>query len=366
MKILAIETSCDETAIAIVKVSSSPEKPVFTVLGNALYSQVKVHEQYGGVFPNLAKREHAHNLTPLLSKALTEAGLFQKEHHSITDKDRETLGGILSREHNLFESIIPFLENIAVPDIDYLAVTGGPGLEPALWVGINFAKALGEMWHKPIIPVNHMEGHVISSLLRDDGTLAPVAFPLLALLVSGGHTQLVRADSWLSYEIIGETRDDAIGEAFDKVARMLGLPYPGGPQISRYASAAREKKITPRYPLPRPMLHSGDLDFSFSGLKTAVLYTLRKIPEVTEEVREHIALEFENAVTDVIVAKVTTTLEESGAKTLVVGGGVSANAHLRSSLNNMMHKEFPSVTLLIPPLHLTTDNAVMIALAAYF
>jgi N6-L-threonylcarbamoyladenine synthase len=245
------------------------------------------------------------------------------------------------------------------PDIYAIAVTSGPGLEPALWVGINFAKALGLLWNKPVIAINHMEGHVLSALME-----GKLEFPALALLISGGHTELVVMEEWLKYQIIGETRDDAVGEAFDKFARMMGLPYPGGPEISKLASLARERGIVSSYKLPRPMIHSDDFAFSFAGLKTAALYTIKKIPELTEEIKIELAREFEDAVVEVIIAKAKKALVQFGAKTLILGGGVTANKEIRRAFEEMV-KEFPDTTLLIPDRLLSTDNAVMIGMAAY-
>jgi N6-L-threonylcarbamoyladenine synthase len=262
----------------------------------------------------------------------------------------------------------------------------GPGLEPALWVGINFARALGIAWNIPVIPANHMEGHVISPLLSKEGMpKAGVVFPALALLISGGHTELVLIKNWLKYEVIGQTRDDAVGEAFDKVARLLSLPYPGGPEISKLAEEARIAHTTPQIKLPRPMLHTDDFDFSFSGIKTSVLYALRKnyptptldelrspLPKsggagvgfIPDEVKKSTALEFENAVTEVLVAKTQKAIEHYGIKTLILGGGVIANTHIRKSFQKLV-EEYPETNLLIPDVSHSTDNAVMIAAAGY-
>ncbi|MDO8590334.1 MAG: tRNA (adenosine(37)-N6)-threonylcarbamoyltransferase complex transferase subunit TsaD [bacterium] len=337
MKILAIETSCDETAVALLEIDGALEKPNIKVLGNTLLSQVALHEQYGGVYPNLAKREHQKNLPPLLEETLREA-----------------------------------CENPEKPDIDYIAVTNGPGLEPALWVGITFAEALGKKWNKLVVPVNHMEGHVFSVLFESGDALA---LPALALLVSGGHTELVHVKDFMSYEILGQTRDDAVGEAFDKVARMLGLPYPGGPEISKLAEIARGKvnSETTTFRFPRPMMHSKNLDFSFSGLKTAVLYKLKSengstsSPQVGDEgFKEDMARAFEDAAVEVLVDKTRRALVElgDGAKTLIVAGGVSANLHLSRELRKLV-AEFPDITLKIPPRLLTTDNAIMIGISAF-
>ncbi|HEY4501435.1 MAG: tRNA (adenosine(37)-N6)-threonylcarbamoyltransferase complex transferase subunit TsaD [Candidatus Ryanbacteria bacterium RIFCSPHIGHO2_02_FULL_48_12] len=341
MRILAIETSCDETAIAIVECSGNETSARFTVLGNALLSQVEIHKEYGGVVPMLAKREHQKNLPHILDKAIAEA-------------------------------------NVPLQDIDAIAVTAGPGLEPALWVGINFAKALALVWNKPLVAVNHMEGHLLASLSEKIGeqlSISNLQFPILALLISGGHTELVLMKKWLEYELVGQTRDDAVGEAFDKVARMLGLPYPGGLEISRLAEEVRslgfvnpssDEGFTKPFILPRPMIDSGTCDFSFAGLKTAVLYLLKKIPDISEKEKQHIAHEFENAVADVLWKKTALALEQTSAQTLVIGGGVSANTHIRRVFKNSVDIRYPQVTLRIPTASLTTDNAVMIAIAGYY
>ena len=327
MKILAIETSCDETAVALLDISGALEKPDIKVLGNTLLSQIALHEKYGGVYPNLAKREHEKNLPPILEQTLKEA------HED--------------SEH---------------PDIDIIAVTSGPGLEPALWVGINFATALGKKWDKPVVPINHMEGHVFSVLYQASRALA---LPALALLVSGGHTELVHVKDFGNYEIIGRTRDDAVGEAFDKTARMLGLPYPGGPRISALAETSRKKEREDKIKLPRPMIHSKDLDFSFSGLKTAVLYKLKAENRSDEEFKEQMARAFEDAAIEVLVEKTRKALEAlDGIQTLIVAGGVAANTYLTREIKKMVNK-FPGINLLIPVKLLATDNAIMIGLAAF-
>ena len=346
MKILAIETSCDETAVTLLDISGALEKPDIKVLGNTLLSQIHLHKKYGGVYPNLAKREHEKNLPPLLEQTLREAK-----------------------------------ENFEHPDIDYIAVTVGPGLEPALWTGIIFAKNLGERWNKPVVPINHMEGHVFSVLYEASEALA---LPALALLVSGGHTELVLIKNFGNYEIIGRTRDDAVGEAFDKVARMLGLPYPGGPEISRLAENSRKRTSEDAIKLPRPMMHSKNLDFSFSGLKTAVLYKLKSengsigSPQaVNNEFKEDMARAFEDAAIEVLVEKTRGALLELGdedqpslklqhgaVKTLIVAGGVSANLHLSRELNRLVG-DFPDIVLRLPTRLLTTDNAIMIGIAAF-
>lgn len=365
MKILAIETSCDETAVAVIEATGDHESASFRVLGNALLSQIEIHREYGGVFPTLAKREHAKNLVPITRAALTEAEMISANRFELEESIHAKVEALLSREPDLTGQFVEFVEEVEIPDIDAIAVTHGPGLEPALWVGINFAKALALAWDKPLIPVNHMEGHIFSSLLRDD-KIENVELPLLALLISGGHTELVHMSDWLSYELVGQTRDDAVGEAFDKVARMMDLPYPGGPEISKLAEIARTDSLDDLIDLPRPMLDTPTCDFSFAGLKTAVLYTLKDIESVTEDEKKKIALAFENAAADVLIAKTKRAIEEKGTKTLVLGGGVSANHHIRRVFEETITTEYPDVALYLPDPKLTTDNAIMIGIVGYF
>ncbi|HUD02887.1 MAG TPA: tRNA (adenosine(37)-N6)-threonylcarbamoyltransferase complex transferase subunit TsaD [Candidatus Paceibacterota bacterium] len=344
MKILAIETSCDETGIALVEGQKTASGFAFTVLQSALLSQAALHAEYGGVYPNLAKREHEKNLPALYA---------------------------------------PFAELEA----DAIAVTRGPGLEPALWSGIEFAKKVAHERGLPLLPINHLEGHLLSSLVKD-GELKEVKLPVLALLISGGHTEFVLMKDWFNYKIVGQTLDDAVGEAFDKVARMLGLPYPGGPHISRLAEEVRTKQnlvsekvlgsASPQpdhFPqqgsaspkLPRPMIGTNNCDVSFSGLKTAALYALRDmggIQNLSSEQVANFAREFEDAVADVLVHKTKRALDETGAETFVIGGGVAANKHIRERLVQMVAKKFNEVEVRLPELGITGDNAVMIAEAA--
>ncbi len=362
MKILAVETSCDETGLTIFEAKG---KSNFTILANSLSSQVKIHAQYGGVFPAMAKREHQKNLPILFEKTLKKSGLGNKKK--------------------------PF---------DLIVVTSGPGLEPALWTGIVFAKELGEKYGVPVMPVNHMEGHILSVFAKSKGsfTIPRIKFPAISLLVSGGHTELVLMKDWLKYEVIGETLDDAAGEAYDKVARMLELPYPGGPEISKLAEQARkfidfktstqadkpskanlQQKIMRgdkinqlsklEIHLPRPMIHSKNFDFSFSGLKTAVLYLIRDLKnaniKIDENLKQKIACEFENAVVETLVHKTKKALNKYGAKTLIVAGGVSANKHLRKEIKNLSKQDLAKIEILFPDKKLTGDNSVMIGVAGY-
>ncbi len=365
MRILAIETSCDDTAISIVEVKGSLTRPVFKVLSHNVSSQIKIHQKWGGVVPSLAKREHGKNLVPILVKSLKEAGLFsdnKKTRQNFTEAKLKRTSKILEREPELKEQFLKIISTLKIPKIDAIAVTKGPGLEPALWVGINFSKALALVWNKPLYPINHLEGHILASL----ATPQKISFPVISLIVSGGHTELVLSKDWLKYKIVGRTRDDAAGEAFDKVARILDLPYPGGPEISKLAL-----KIPTRGPssvvikLPRPMLHSSDFDFSFSGLKTAVLYlvqNLKKEGTFTEKVKAEIADEFQKAAIEVLVAKTLLACQKFKAKTIIAGGGVIANTALRETLKLTANTN--NLNLLIPELTYSTDNATMIALAA--
>jgi N6-L-threonylcarbamoyladenine synthase len=368
MRILAIETSCDETAVAIIGAQGNEESATFKVLGNALLSQIEIHKEYGGVFPALAKREHAKNLVPLLEAALEEAELLHEDTQTISEETRVKISSVLEREPTLGEAFIEFTTEAEVPEIDVIAVTAGPGLEPALWVGVNFARALSVAWNKPVLAVNHLEGHILAAVAKNSGeklVISKPELPLLALGIAGGHTDLVLMNDWLSYEIVGGTLDDSVGEAFDKVARMLGLPYPGGPEISKLAEIARLENEEQIFSLPRPMLRSGTYEFSFSGLKTAVR-NLVKDKEMSESEKKHVAREFEDSVAEVLWEKTRAALEEKGARTLVVSGGVSANTHIRRVFEKNIREQFPEVTLLIPAPNLSTDNAVMIGLAGYY
>ncbi len=451
MRILSIETSCDETALSLIETvdmtegakNMSTNMPTFEVLGNALFSQIETHKEYGGVFPMMAKREHIKNIVPLfcaLMKISIEKVAGRDKHQddenqdtkdrdakkykifspSVTPETKAQVSKLLEREIGLADAIFEiFSPSTLILDFDYIAVTAGPGLEPALWVGINFAKALSLILKKPIVPVNHMEGHIVSVLIggdnRDDncsdknsakdeqeevatGVISPtVEFPALALLISGGHTELVLAKDWHDYKILGQTVDDAIGEAFDKVARLLDLPYPGGPKISMLAQKSREENLAEKlagviptdktfadkkpWTLPRPMIKSGDYNFSFSGIKTAVLYAVKKKlasqsqsdtqsaaqTSLTEDEKATLAEEFENAVTEVLVSKTARALEETGAKTLIIGGGVVANKYIRQNFERIIADKFSSdaqnVKLFVPSIDMSTDNSVMIAVA---
>ena len=310
MLILGIESSCDETGIALYDSAAG-------LLSHALYSQVAMHAEYGGVVPELASRDHVRRVVPLLREALTSA-------------------------------------QRSLADVDAVAYTRGPGLSGALLVGCAFAEALAVALDKPTIPVHHLEGHLLSPLLSAD----PPAFPFVALLVSGGHTQLMKVTGVGEYELLGETLDDAAGEAFDKSAKLLGLPYPGGALLSRLA----EQGTPGVYELPRPMLHSGDLNFSFSGLKTAVLTLVREHADVMSDTfKADAARAFQEAIVEVLVRKSLKALKLTGLKQLVVAGGVGANQQLRSTLNQEAKRK--RFRVYYPELEFCTDNGAMIALA---
>jgi N6-L-threonylcarbamoyladenine synthase len=315
VKILGIESSCDETGVALVE---SAGGGVPRLLTQALHSQADMHEAYGGVVPELASRDHIRRVLPLLRQVLDEAQC-----------DRA--------------------------DIGLVAYTRGPGLAGALLVGAGVAVALASALERPALGIHHLEGHLLSPFLADD----PPEFPFVALLVSGGHTQLMRVDGVGEYEMLGETVDDAAGEAFDKSAKLLGLGYPGGPALARLAESGRDDVFA----LPRPLLHSGDLDFSFAGLKTAVMTRLRKLPEpVTTQQRADLAASTQAAIVDVLVAKSLRALKETGLRRLVIAGGVGANRMLRQRLDAGCRSVGARVHY--PPLALCTDNGAMIALAA--
>jgi len=310
MIVLGVESSCDETGLALYDTERG-------LLAHALHSQVAMHEEYGGVVPELASRDHVKRAIPLLEKILFDSGL-------------------------------------SLPSIDAIAYTQGPGLAGALLVGASIANGLALALGKAVLGVHHLEGHLLSPMLSKN---AP-EFPFVALLVSGGHTQLMRVDGVGEYTLLGETLDDAAGEAFDKSAKLLGLGYPGGPAISRLA----EHGDPSVYALPRPMLHSKNLDFSFSGLKTAVLTLVKNHPgELNENDKANIARSFVDAIVDVLVAKCQTALKETKLKRLVIAGGVGANAQLRAALNAAASKKHFQV--FYPELELCTDNGAMIAFA---
>ena len=373
MRILAIETSCDETAIAVLTVTGNA-KPSFTIDSHVVASQADFHAQFGGVFPAMAKREHSKAGLPTLKTALTKAKLWEKSKTAtpFTPKAEAKIRVLLEREPELLEAFLAEIPTIKIPKLDRIAITVGPGLAPALWVGINFARALSYVWDVPLVPVNHMEGHILSifpSEKKKEFTIEKQTFPMISLLVSGGHTEIVLVKNLGKYSLIGRTKDDAAGEAFDKVARTLGLPYPGGPHISRLADMARAavSSSVPKITFPRPMLHTPDFDFSFSGLKTSVLYFVRDqggTENLSDVIKSAIALEFENAAIEVLVKKTINAAKKYKAKSIIVGGGVAANGHLRKELAASAKKE--SIAVVFPSKQLSTDNAVMIGIAGFF
>lgn len=312
--ILGIESSCDETGVALVR---SEGTGVPRLLAHALHSQIDMHQAYGGVVPELASRDHIRRVLPLTTQVLADAG--------------EPLSAV-----------------------DVVAFTRGPGLAGALLVGAGVACALGAALDKPVLGVHHLEGHLLSPFLSAD----PPEFPFVALLVSGGHTQLMRVDAVGRYEILGETIDDAAGEAFDKSAKLMGLGYPGGPALSRLA----QEGDAAAFKLPRPLLHSGDLDFSFAGLKTAVLTQAKKLGADLDARKADLAASAEAAIVDVLVKKTLAALQRTGLQRVVVAGGVGANRLLRAQLNAACAKQ--RIRVHYPELHLCTDNGAMIAMAA--
>ncbi len=368
MKILAIETSCDETSLSIIEAKGGLKNPSFKVLSHALSSQADLHAKYGGVYPNMAKREHSKNIWPLFEEVLKEAKIFNLEKKSaeLKPKDEKYLKEFLTREHEILEYILERFSKIKKPKIDLIVVTKGPGLEPALWVGINFAKVISKLWNIPLVGADHMRGHAVSVLLQEKKI--KINFPSMALLVSGGHTEIVLVKDFNTYKKVGTTRDDAAGEAFDKVARMLSLPYPGGPQISLLAEKFASQKLKVKsIKLPRPMIGTNDFDFSFSGLKTAVLYTIRdleKVAPITDSTKAEIAHEFEEAVVEVLDKKLFKAIAKYKAKSIIVGGGVSANKALKEKLTESAKKI--NLPIIFPQKNLSTDNSIMIGMTGYF
>ncbi len=340
MTILAIETSCDETGIAVIRASGGLRAPKFGVLKNLVSSQIPIHRPFGGVVPNLAKREHVKNLPLLWQRIIVHDSRF---------KNKKNLAD---------------LESAFMDHVDLIAVTVGPGLEPALWTGIEFAKQLAKKHGKPLIGANHLEGHLYSFLLPEQKKTEFVnhdsrtknLFPAVALIVSGGHTVLLSLSSFSEWRRLGETRDDAVGEAFDKVARLLGLRYPGGPEIEKLARTGDPDAI----PFPRPMIHEKNYDFSFSGLKTAVLYYTKENVAVR---KNDIAASFQEAAVDVLVTKTIRAAEECSARSTILCGGVAANQTLQNDL--LCAARDAGIVLLVPRRAYHGDNAAMIGAAGY-
>ncbi len=334
MYILGIETSCDETAASLIKFNKKTKQ--VQVLSNIISSQIQIHKKYGGVVPEVAAREHVLNIIPVINEALNKTQLKPKQ-------------------------------------LDLIGITKGPGLITSLMTGVETARTLAYAWNKPIIEVNHIDGHIYSNFINPQST---IKFPALILTVSGGHTILLRMSKGQEIKIIGETRDDAAGEAYDKGAKMLNLSYPGGPIISYYAAQYKKtlnklnnkkkslkKSILEPILLPRPMINSNNFDFSFSGLKTALLYQLQKDPNWRERVPAY-CFQYQQAIIDILVSKTLKAAKKFQVKTIMLSGGVSANIELRAQMANMVKKNLPKNNFLVPDKKYTTDNAVMIAVAA--
>ena len=367
MYILGIETSCDDTAAAVIEAKGEFAKPSFSVLSSVSYSQVAIHKKFGGIVPNLASRAHLLKIAPTVKSAL-------------------------------------LMSDINNEDIDLIAVTRGPGLLPSLLVGVNFARALAYKWQKPIIGINHIEGHIYSNWLKESrsyfqsglrarsghgvprsGTsegeslsatrwgarekrerMSEILFPALILIVSGGHTELILMKDYGKYKIIGETLDDAAGECFDKTARILGLGFPGGPAIAALADKFQVPSSKLQVQLPRPIINSNNYNFSFSGLKTAVLYLYNDLAKKypISKIRPALAYEIQNAIVDVLIAKTVKAIKNYNPKSVMIAGGVSANKKLREEMSKKIAPY--KISFFAPELSYTTDNASMIAAAGYF
>jgi len=320
MKILAIETSCDETSASILEIKNGR----FNLLSNIVSSQVKIHARYGGIVPEVAARKQIEDVVPVINESIKKA-------------------------------------KIKLSDIDYFAVTQGPGLVTSLTVGVEATKTLSVLLKKPLISVNHVTAHLLANHLSNH----KIKYPALGLIVSGGHTLLVLIKNESTFKIIGTTQDDAVGEAFDKVAKILNLGYPGGPIISHLA----EKGDPNKYKFARPMISQKNLDFSFSGLKTAVLYLVQDLKKKKINIKKeipHISASFQAAAVDVLVSKTLRALRQHKVKSFLLGGGVSANQALRDKLKQKINSEFTDLDIFIPELKFTGDNAAMIAVASYF
>jgi N6-L-threonylcarbamoyladenine synthase len=350
MKILAIETSCDETAASIVEIKNSR----LEILSNIVASQIKIHANYGGIVPEIAARKHAENIIPVIDEALRHLKNPRKS---------------------------------AFSEINAIAVTQGPGLITSLRIGVDAARTLSYAWGKPLIPVNHIIAHIYANwlttkFLPQRRIPRPIGgqFPILCLVVSGGHTMLILMKGHGKFEIIGQTLDDAAGECFDKVAKILKLGYPGGPAIAERAANSKSQIPNSKIELPRPMINSNDFNFSFSGLKTAVLYKVRNMKsalygisaagarrsESASTFITQMAYETQNAIVDVLISKTIKAAKKYNVKTIMLGGGVAANKELRKRMEETIKKELPKTLYLTPEISLCTDNAAMVAAAAYF
>lgn len=358
MLILGIETSCDDTACAILEASGSLQKPNFKILSNIVSSQIQIHSEFGGIVPSLAARAHWKNIIPVLEKTFKEAALNSKK---LSNRGvLRWLPACRKQGQGLVKQNTAIGQFIKL--IDLIAVTKGPGLPPSLVSGVNTARLLSFIFKKPILGINHLEGHIYANFLNSP----KIIFPAICLIVSGGHTQLILMKNYGNYEIIGETRDDAVGEAFDKTARLLGLGFPGGPFIAKLA----QKGDSSAFKLPRPMMESKNYDFSFSGLKTAVLYLLEDLKKSGKKIdlklKANLAASFEQAAVDVLVEKTLRAAKNFKIKTILIGGGVAANIKLKENLKMKIEKELPKISYIFPQSKLTTDNGAMIAAAGYF
>ena len=305
MKTLGIETSCDETAIAVYDSEQG-------IIGESVFSQIKMHAEYGGVVPELASRDHCVKIISVLKEAIKDVDL---------------------------------------KSIDQVAYTSGPGLLGALLIGESFAQGISSALNIPLIPINHLEGHLMSPVME----FPEITTPYISLLVSGGHSMIVDVKDRGDYQILGQSQDDAVGEAFDKVGKLLGLPYPGGPHIEKLALKGNPKS----YDFPRPMIHSDNLDLSFSGLKTSVLYTVRDIENITDQIKADIAASFQQAVIDVLTKKIKKSVELSGRSNVIIAGGVAANKALREAIKEL--ESVLNIRVYYPSLKYCGDNAAMIA-----
>lgn len=357
IKLLAIETSCDETAAAIVEFNQG-DASTLSVVSSVVASQINLHKKYGGVFPELASRAHSQKILPVYKEALR-----------VTSKQANR------RKSTKGDSYLPPATcHLSLNDIDALAVTAGPGLIGSLIVGVEFVRGLASASNKPVIALNHLEGHIFASFINENTKIEEPTYPALALVVSGGHTLLVLLKNNLEREIIGTTVDDAAGEAFDKIARMLGLPYPGGPALSKLAESGNPGA----YDFPRSMLHSGDNNFSFSGLKTSVFYKLRSLGMVDnkaepvanakiddiDKVRADIAAAAQTAIVDVLVSKAIAAARQHKVRSLLVGGGVAANTLLRKKISHTAKQN--NIKVHLSPVNLSTDNALSMAIAGAY
>ncbi len=373
---LAIETSCDDAGITISQIEGNdfPPSKIKKQI-NLISSQTEIHRPWGGIVPSLAKREHQKSLLPLLKEGLKKANwLIRRESPELSVKKAKTVEKILDKESLLKEKCEQFLSTYQEPPLDYIAVTQGPGLLPSLWVGMNFARALSFYWNIPIIPVNHLEGHLLAIWLSPSPPPLSTVFPSMGLIVSGGHTQLIFSPRLGEYKVIGETRDDAAGECFDKTARLLGLGYPGGPEIAKRAEKWHNRKGKAKIPpeiqaikLPRPMFYQPNYDFSFSGLKTAVLYLRHQQSTKIKEsslYQEKMSAEIQAAVNDVLVKKTLRAARDFSVQSIILSGGVAANQDLRQQLTEKGQKQ--GFNFFVPLPQFCTDNAAMIALAGYY